>query len=165
MADLKCINFERLCAICSCDTKLLVFLRLRKVLFSFHGPCDRCSKGQINLRQDRSAPDGQIWRCSNRNCTFKLALRKHSFFSGSSSDSDDSDSSASSPVKQPDPTKRVSTKTKVTAPPARPVQEGGVNPLMPSGNIIAAKELLLLMLIEHDEVAGQSTVFDLILHF
>ena len=36
---------------------------------------------------------------------------------------------------------------------------------MPSGNIIAAKELLLLMLIEHDEVAGQSTVFDLILHF
>ena len=43
----------------------------------------RCSKGQINLRQDRSAPDGQIWRCSNRNCTFKLALRKHSFFSGS----------------------------------------------------------------------------------
>jgi len=58
------------------------FLRLNKVLFNFRGRCERCSDGVVNLRQDKSAPDGQVWRCSCKRCTFKCAIRKHSFFSG-----------------------------------------------------------------------------------
>ena len=80
MASSKCFNFERLCDICKCDNRLQSFLRLNKVLFNFHGSCYRCGSGHINLRQDRSAPDGQIWRCSNKKCSVKIPLRKHSFF-------------------------------------------------------------------------------------
>jgi len=66
MADSKCLNFERLCDFCKCDDRLQSFLRLHKVLFNFHGQCYRCGIVSINLRQDRTTADGQIWRCSNR---------------------------------------------------------------------------------------------------
>ena len=33
--------------------------------------------------QDSSAPDGQIWHCSNRRCYYKLTVRKYRFFVGS----------------------------------------------------------------------------------
>ena len=79
----KPINFEYLCDLCSCSQRLNAFLRLNKLLFNFHGRCLRCVDGVVNLRRDRSAPDGQIWRCSNKKCTFKCVIRKHSFFSGS----------------------------------------------------------------------------------
>lgn len=65
------------------DNRLQSFLRLHKVLFNFHGQCYRCGIGSINLRQDRTTADGQIWRCSNRKCSVKIPIRRHSFFSGS----------------------------------------------------------------------------------
>jgi len=80
MADSKCLNFERLCDICN---RLQSFLRLHKVLFNFHSQCYRCGIGSINLCQDRSIANGQIWRCSNRKCSVKIPIRRHSFFSGS----------------------------------------------------------------------------------
>ena len=79
----RALNFENICELCSTRERLHAFLRLNKVLFNFHDRCDRCGDGFVNIRQDRSAPDGQIWRCSNKKCTFKCAIRKHSFFSGS----------------------------------------------------------------------------------
>jgi len=45
--------------------------------------CPRCSDGAVNLWRDNSAPDGQIWHCSNRRCRYKITVRKHSFFAGS----------------------------------------------------------------------------------
>jgi len=83
MADSKCLSFECLCDICNCDNRLQSFLHLHKVLFNFRRQCYRCGIGSINLRQDRSIADGQIWRCSNRKCSVKIPIRRHSFFSGS----------------------------------------------------------------------------------
>ena len=76
-------NIDKVVDICNCSAKLQAFLRVHKVLFSFNGDCSRCANGRINLRQDKSMPDGQIWRCSNRRCTAKLPIRKYAFFSGS----------------------------------------------------------------------------------
>jgi len=44
--------------------------------------CPRCCDGTVSLWQDKSAPDGQIWHCSNRHCRYKVTVRKHSFFAG-----------------------------------------------------------------------------------
>ena len=82
-SDGRPINFEYLCQLCSSSQRLCAFLRLNKLLFNFHGPCERCGDGVVNLRTDKSAAEGQIWRCTNRKCTFKCSVRKHSFFSGS----------------------------------------------------------------------------------
>jgi len=80
----KPFTFERLCELCACQQRLFSFLRFHKVLFNFHGRCERCLNGFINIRQDKLASEGQIWRCSNtRHCNCKIAIRKHSFFSGS----------------------------------------------------------------------------------
>jgi len=73
----------------------------------------------------------------------------------SSSDSDDSDSSASTPVKQPDPTKRIVTKTKVTAPPARPVQEG-VKPCQRKLNELTQRKTPVSKVITQLQKAGTS---------
>ena len=39
--------------------------------------------GVVDLRWYKIAPDGQIWWCSNKKCTFKFIICKHSFFSTS----------------------------------------------------------------------------------
>jgi len=83
MSQIDFVNFKKLLQICSCDNRLQSFLRLHKVLFNFRGTCPRCCNGVVNLWQDSSAPDGQIWHCSNRRCRYKLTVRKHSFFAGS----------------------------------------------------------------------------------
>jgi len=73
----------------------------------------------------------------------------------SSSDSDDSDSSVSTPVKQPDPTKRISTKTKVTAPAARPVQEG-IKPCQRKLNELTQRKTPVSKVITQLQKAGTS---------
>jgi len=45
--------------------------------------CWRCCDGIVNLWQDSSAPDNQIWHCSNRRCHYQVNVRKHSLFAGS----------------------------------------------------------------------------------
>jgi len=83
MSPITFVDYEKLLEICLCDLRLQSFLRLNKVLFSFRGNCPRCCDGTVNLWKDKSAPDGQIWHCSNRRCRYNITVRKHSFFAGS----------------------------------------------------------------------------------
>ena len=76
-------NIDRVVDICKCTFQLQAFLRVHEVLICFNGDCCRCANGRINLRQDKSVSDGQIWRCSNKRCHTKFPVRKYSFFSGS----------------------------------------------------------------------------------
>jgi len=78
------LNYDKINDTCSCSNRLHAFLRLHNVLLNFSGQCYRCCNGHMQLRQDKSlTADGQMWRCTNRKCTAKNSIRKHSFFAGS----------------------------------------------------------------------------------
>ena len=83
MACSKPLDFSKVYEITSSNARLLDFLRINNLLFSFDGLCDRCAYGLLRLVQDSSAADGLKWRCTNRRCNYKLSLRKLSFFSSS----------------------------------------------------------------------------------
>jgi len=78
------MNFMELREITQCSNRLQAYLRRKKLLLNFSGPCVRCGVGTIALKQHAVyRVDGQIWRCSNRKCAAKTTIRKYSFFAGS----------------------------------------------------------------------------------
>ena len=83
MACSKPFDFERIIDLTRCKSVLRDFFCTNNVLFNFNGLCNRCHKGQLYLRHDKSAAGGLMWRCSNKLCYCKIPSRKHSNFSGS----------------------------------------------------------------------------------
>ena len=53
---------------------------MHKLLHIFHKQCSECGNGFVNIWQDKSVGDGQVWRCSNSRCLHKIFKRRESFF-------------------------------------------------------------------------------------
>ena len=67
---------------------LINWLREKKLLGQFDGPCIKCERGQLRLRGDKSKTDGEIYACNRRSkkqdkCFAKISIRHSSWFANS----------------------------------------------------------------------------------
>ena len=59
----KTMNFENVYGICKDDEVLRKFLNDNELLGDYSGICNKCFKGSVYLRQDKSfSKDGLSWR-------------------------------------------------------------------------------------------------------
>ncbi len=82
MSD-RVIVYDDLYEVCRDQGKLLEWLEDAGVIGNFAGVCEKCGKGKIDKRKDSSKNDGYVWRCSNKQCHFKISVRHSSWFSSS----------------------------------------------------------------------------------
>lgn len=75
--------YDDLAVICADKRNLISWLQEKEILGDFGGLCDKCFKGKVNLRSDKSySKDNLVWRCSNSKCHKKTSIREGSWFSG-----------------------------------------------------------------------------------
>ena len=78
------MNFENVYEICKDNEVLRKFLNDNELLGDYSGICNKCFKGSVYLRQDKSfSKDGLSWRCSNKQCGKKISIRQDSWFAKS----------------------------------------------------------------------------------
>ena len=78
------MNFENVYEICKENEVLRKFLNDNELLGDYSGICNKCFKGSVYLRQDKSfSKDGLSWRCSNKQCGKKISIRQDSWFAKS----------------------------------------------------------------------------------
>ena len=60
---------------------LILWLQDKGILGNFEGGCKRCSQGRIALKKDSSyGRDGFVWRCTKKECGYKISVRAGSWF-------------------------------------------------------------------------------------
>ena len=60
---------------------LVLWLQDKGILGNFEGGCKRCSQGRITLKKDSSyGRDGFVWRCTKKECGYKISVRAGSWF-------------------------------------------------------------------------------------
>ena len=63
---------------------LIVWLQERGVIGDFSRDCVRCFEGRLTLKKDSSyGRDGFIWRCTKKECGYKVSVRAGSWFENS----------------------------------------------------------------------------------
>jgi len=81
MAASKPLKYDDLYEICKDRDSIYCYLRQKKLLGDFSGPCDSCDCGRITLKKDKSySKDKLVWRCTNKNCYRKFSIRHNSWF-------------------------------------------------------------------------------------
>ena len=75
--------YDDLARVCFDKGTLISWLQEKEVLGDFGGICEKCLKGKVYLRIDKSySKDQVVWRCSNDSCNKKSSIREGSWFSG-----------------------------------------------------------------------------------
>ena len=60
---------------------LIQWLQDKGVIGNFGGECVRCFEGRITLKKDSSyGRDGFVWRCTKKECGYKISVRAGSWF-------------------------------------------------------------------------------------
>ena len=63
---------------------LILWLQDKGVIGNFGGDCVRCLEGRITLKKDSSyGKDGYLWRCTKKECGYKISLRAGRWFENS----------------------------------------------------------------------------------
>ena len=75
--------YDDLARVCFDKGTLISWLQEKELLGDFRGICEKCLKGKVYLRNDKSySKDQVVWRCSNDSCNKKTSIREGSWFSG-----------------------------------------------------------------------------------
>lgn len=66
------------------SSELILWLQDRGIIGNFSRDCVRCFEGRITLKKDSSyGRDGFVWRCTKKECGYKISVRAGSWFENS----------------------------------------------------------------------------------
>ena len=78
------LKYDDIYEICHDPVTLQDWLRENGLIGDFEELCDVCLHGNIRLRKDNSySKDGYVWRCTYKECNFKISIREGSWFAKS----------------------------------------------------------------------------------
>ena len=78
------LDYDDVYAITRDTFSLILWLQEKGVISNFGGDCVRCFEGKLTLKKDTShGKDGYIWRCTKKECGYKISVRAGSWFENS----------------------------------------------------------------------------------